>query len=183
MNWSEMPFRPPAPSGYRNLLAPSSAPSLPGLISCRIRSWGHPPELCSSRAAVRCSQRRSPLGVRAAFRVLLHAGVRHPVQLFKLKTERVALLGIFPSRVCALSTLARPSPDLPSCGFQLRRKRLNWLHFRVSHVESLARLSRDGLPSWGLWPFGRHARSSSTLILESPPKAPGVRHRPLNSPS
>jgi hypothetical protein len=99
MNWSEMPFRPPAPSGYRNLLAPSSAPSLPGLISCRIRSWGHPPELCSSRAAVRWSQRRSPLGVRAAFRVLLHAGVRHPVQLFKLKTERVALLGICPSRV------------------------------------------------------------------------------------
>jgi hypothetical protein len=183
MNWSDMQFRPPAPSGSRNLLAPSSAPSLPGLVSCRIRSWGHPPELSSSRAAVRCFQRRSPLDVRNAFRVLLHAGVRHPVQLFKLKTERVALLGLFPSRVLSLPTLARPSSDLPSCGCRLRRKRLNQLHYRVSHVESTAGLSRDCRPSWGLWPSGRHTRSSHALILESPPKAPGVRHRPLNSPS
>jgi len=35
-------------------------PEPAGLISCRIRSWGHPPELCSSRAAVRCFQRQSP---------------------------------------------------------------------------------------------------------------------------
>jgi len=34
-----------------------------GLISCRIRSWGHPPEHCSSDAAVRCFQRLSPLDV------------------------------------------------------------------------------------------------------------------------
>jgi hypothetical protein len=51
-----------------------------------------------------------------AFRVLLHARVRHPVQRFRLKTERVALLGLFPSRVFSLPTLARPSPVLPSCG-------------------------------------------------------------------
>jgi len=38
-------------------------PEPAGLIPCRIRSWGHPPELSSSRVAVRCSQRRSPLGV------------------------------------------------------------------------------------------------------------------------
>jgi hypothetical protein len=50
------------------------------------------------------------------FRVLLHARVRYPVQLFKLKTEHVALLGLFPSRVFILSTLVRPSSDLPSCG-------------------------------------------------------------------
>jgi len=30
--WSGMQSRPPAPSGYRNLLAPSSAPSLPALF-------------------------------------------------------------------------------------------------------------------------------------------------------
>ena len=38
-------------------------PEPAGLVSCRIRSWGHPPELCSSRVAVRCLQRHSPLGV------------------------------------------------------------------------------------------------------------------------
>jgi hypothetical protein len=38
-------------------------PEPAGLIPCRIRSWGHPPELSSSRVAVRCFQRRSPRGV------------------------------------------------------------------------------------------------------------------------
>jgi hypothetical protein len=135
-------------------------PEPAGLVPCRIRSWGHPPELFSSRAAVRRLRRRSPHGVRNAFRVLLHAGVRHPVQLFKLKTERVALLGLFPSRVFSLSALVWLSPDLPSCGYRLGRKRPNRTHFRVSHAESTARLSRDRRPSWGLWPSGRHTRSS-----------------------
>jgi hypothetical protein len=54
-----------------------------------------------------------------AFRVLLHARVRHPVQLFKLKTERVALLGLLPSKVLSLPALVRPSSDLPSCGYSL----------------------------------------------------------------
>jgi hypothetical protein len=60
-------------------------PEPAGLISCRIRSWGHPPEPFSSHVAVRCPQRRSPLGVLPAFRVFLHARVRFPIQLFKLK--------------------------------------------------------------------------------------------------
>jgi len=154
-----------------------------GLVSCRIRSWGHPPELSSSRAAVRCSQRRYPPGVPTAFRALLHARVRHSVQRFRLKTERVALLGIFPSRVFTPSALDRPSPDLPSCGYSPGRKRPNEIHFRVSHAEGVACLSRDCQPSWGFRPHDRHARSSFTRILESPPKAPGVRHRPLVSPS
>jgi hypothetical protein len=158
-------------------------PEPTGLVPCRIRSWGHPPELCSSHAAVRCFQRRSPLGVRTAFRVLLRARVRFPVQLFKLKTGYVALLGLFPSRVFSLSALVRPSPDLPSCGYRLGRKRPNRIHFRVSHAESPACLSRDRRPSWGSWPLGRHARASHTEILESPPKAPGVRRRPLIGPS
>jgi hypothetical protein len=113
----------------------------------------------------------------------LRARVRHPVQRFRLKTERVALLGLFPSRVLPLSALARPSPVLPSCGCPLGRNRPNGLHFRVSHAKSTACLSRDRRPSWGLWPCGRHARSSIAWILESPPKAPGVRHRPLVGPS
>jgi hypothetical protein len=149
-----------------------------GLVSCRIRSRVHPPKLSSSNAAVRCFQRRSPLGVPTAFRVLLRAGIRHSVQRFRLNTERVAPLGLFPSRVLSLSALVRPSPDLPSCGCLLGRKRPSSLHFRVSHAERSARLSRDRRPSWGLWPPGRHACSSIDGILESPPKAPGVRHRP-----
>jgi len=118
-----------------------------------------------------------------AFRVLLRARVRFPVQLFKLKTEHVALLGLFPSRVFTLPALARPSPNLPSCGCSAGRERTATLHFRVSHAESPAHLSRDCRPSWGFWPSGRHARSNNAGILESPPKAPGVRHRPRVSPS
>jgi len=60
-------------------------PEPAGLISCRIRSWGHPPELSSSRAAVRRSRRLSPHDVPTAFRVLLRARVRHSVQRFRLK--------------------------------------------------------------------------------------------------
>jgi len=82
------------------------------------------------------------------------------VQRFRLKTERVALLGLFPSRVFTLSALDRSSPVLPSCGYPVGRKRPNGIHFKVSHAESTARLSRDRLPSWGLWPCGRHVCSS-----------------------
>lgn len=54
-----------APSGFPNLLAPSSAPSLPAL-SGRSALGVRPPELCSSRAAVRRLRRRSPHAVRSA---------------------------------------------------------------------------------------------------------------------
>jgi len=61
-------------------------PEPAGLVSCRIRSWGvSPSELCSSRAAVRCFQRHSPLDVPTVFRVLLHARIRLSVQGFSLK--------------------------------------------------------------------------------------------------
>jgi hypothetical protein len=40
-------------------------PEPAGLVSCRIRSWDRPPELCSSRAAARRFQRPSPLDVKA----------------------------------------------------------------------------------------------------------------------
>jgi len=162
MNWSGLHLPTACAFRFSQPLGAFIRPELAGLVSCRIRSWGHPPEPSSSRAAVRRLQRRSPLGVQTAFRVLLHARVRHPVQRFRLKTERVALLGLFPSKVFPLSALARPSPVLPSCGCRLERKRSRQLHFRVSHAKSPARLSRDRRPSWGLWPSGRHARSSST---------------------
>jgi hypothetical protein len=113
MNWPGLHSRPPAPSGSHNLLAPSSAPSLPGLISCRIRSWGHPSELSSSRAAVRCFQRRSPLGVPTASRVLLRARVRLSVQLLKLRPSAWLSWVFYPpgfSLSLRWSGLHRPSP-------------------------------------------------------------------------
>jgi len=79
--------QPPAPSGSHNLLTPSSAPSLPALFHAGSALGVHPPELCSSRAVVRCFQRRSPLGVPAAYRVLLHARVRHSTQRFRLNAS------------------------------------------------------------------------------------------------
>jgi len=139
--------RPPSAFRFSQPLDASSAPSLPALFHAGSALGVYPPELCSSRAAVRCSQRLSPHGVRDVFRVLLRARVRQSVQLFKLKAERVALLGLFPSRVLTLSALARPSPRLPSCGCLLGRARPNGLHFRVSRAESTARLSRDRRPS------------------------------------
>jgi len=141
-------------------LTPSSALSLPALFHAGSALGVNPSKLSSSCAAVRCFQRLSPLGVLTAFRVLLRARVRHSIQLFKLKTERVALLGLFPSRVFSLSALAWPSPRLPSCGCIFERERSKMAHFRVSHAESMACLSRDCLPSWGFWPFGRHVRAS-----------------------
>jgi hypothetical protein len=84
MNWPGLQTQPPAPPGFLNLLALSSAPSLPALFHAGSAPGVHPSELCSSRAAVRCSQRRSPLGVRSASRVFLRARVRHSNQRFRL---------------------------------------------------------------------------------------------------
>jgi hypothetical protein len=119
MNWPGLHL--PTACAFRFSQPPGAfiRPEPAGLVSCRIRSWGHPPELSSSRAAVRCFQRHSPPAVRLCrrgFRVFLRARVRHLVQRFRLKTKRVALLGLFPSRVLPLFALARPSPILPSCG-------------------------------------------------------------------
>jgi len=77
----------PTACAYRFSQPPGAfiRPEPAGLVPCRIRSWGHPPEPSSSHAAVRCFQRLSPRGVPTAFRVLLRARVRFPVQLFKLK--------------------------------------------------------------------------------------------------
>jgi len=77
---------PLAPSGVLNLLTPFRH-KLTGLLSCQIRSWDHPSELCSFREAVCCFQHPYPLDVLTAFRVLLNAKVRHPRQLFKLNTS------------------------------------------------------------------------------------------------
>jgi len=77
MKWLSLPR--PTACAFR-LSQPHGAfirPEPAGLVSCRIRSWGHPPELCSSRAAVRRFRRRSPLDVRNVFRVFLRARIRH----------------------------------------------------------------------------------------------------------
>jgi len=121
-----------------------------GLISCRIRSWGHPSELCSSHAAVRCFQRRSPLGVPTAFRVLLHARIRHPTQLFKLRSSAQLSWASSPPGSYALSRCPGLHRSSPHAVHPIGRKRPNRLHSRVSLAESLANLSRDCRPSWGL---------------------------------
>jgi hypothetical protein len=141
-----------------------------GPISCRIRSWGHPPELCSSRAAVRRSQRRSPLGVTTASRVFLHARIRHPTQLFKLKSSAQLSWAFSPpgsSYSPRWSGLHRSSPHAVHL---FRRKRLNKIHSRVSLAESPAGLSRDCLPSWGFWPHDVSCPCEHCWILESPPQ-------------
>jgi hypothetical protein len=51
---------PPAPPGFLNLMAPSSAPSLLAIFHARSAHGVRPTELYSSRAAVRCSQRLCP---------------------------------------------------------------------------------------------------------------------------
>jgi len=118
-------------------------PEPAGLVSCRIRSWGHPSELCSSLAAARCFQRRSPHDVRDAFRVLLRERIRHPVQLFKLKTERVALLGICPSRV---------------------RLSLRWSRFRRTSPRVVAMLDASGQRSST---SGSHSQRAWQVSLET----------------
>jgi hypothetical protein len=60
--------RPPAPSGFLNLLAPRSAPSLLALFHARSAHGVRPPELCSSRTAVRRLRRPYPHGVQEPFR-------------------------------------------------------------------------------------------------------------------
>jgi hypothetical protein len=59
--------RPPAPSGFLNLLTPSSTASLLALFHARSAHGVRPPELFSSRAAVRRLQRLCPLDVSSAF--------------------------------------------------------------------------------------------------------------------
>jgi hypothetical protein len=58
--------RPPAPSGFRNLLTPCSAPNLLALFHARSARGVRPSELSSSRAAVCRFQHRCPLGVGSA---------------------------------------------------------------------------------------------------------------------
>lgn len=52
-----------APSGFRNLLTLCSAPPLPALFHAGPAPGVRPPELCSSRTAVRHFQRRTPHAV------------------------------------------------------------------------------------------------------------------------
>jgi hypothetical protein len=60
--------RPPAPSGFLNLLTLQSAPSLPALFHAGSAPGVRPSEPCSSRAAVRRLRRRCPLDVATPFR-------------------------------------------------------------------------------------------------------------------
>jgi hypothetical protein len=115
MNWLALPR--PTACAFRcsQPLGAFIRPALAGLVSCRIRSWGRPPELCSFRAAVCCLQHPSPHDVSNVFRVLLHSKVRHPIQRFRPKS-RAWLSWAFCPPGYSLSALAWPSPARPSCG-------------------------------------------------------------------
>jgi len=62
--WSSLPHSTASASRFSQPPGAFIRPEPAGLVSCRIRSWGHPSELFSSRVAARCFQRRSPLDVR-----------------------------------------------------------------------------------------------------------------------
>jgi hypothetical protein len=63
-SWSSLPHSTASASRFSQLPGAFIRPELTGLVSCRIRSWEHPSELSSARAAVRCFQRHSLLDVR-----------------------------------------------------------------------------------------------------------------------
>jgi len=159
-----------APAGFLNLLAPSSAPSLPALFHAGSALGVCPSEPRSSRAAVRCFQRLSPLGVRFAFRVLLRARVRHSSQWFRLSSSASLSWAFFPpgfSPSLRWNGLHRSSPPVVACS---DTKRLSTLHFRVSFAERLAGLSRDCRPSWNFWPPDSSPLFERQRIRESPPQ-------------
>jgi hypothetical protein len=173
MNWSGLHLPTACASRCSQPLGAFIRPEPAGLVSCRIRSWGHPPEPCSSRAAVRCSQRRSPLDVRDAFRVWHHARVRHPVQRFRLKTERVALLGIFPSGVFSLFAIGPVLAEPPLVRLLPRTVKAETTPLqgfsRKEHGWSLSRLPT---------PMGFVASCSVTTVRPTQ----GFWSRPLRSP-
>jgi hypothetical protein len=144
-----------------------------GLVPCRIRSWGHPSEPCSSRAAVRCFQRRSPLGVCAPSG---SCSARESATRFSgLDWHRArSSPGPFPLQGSpsyrAGPAIHRSSPPVvgPADASGLRAS-TSGSHTRKARHVSLETADPPGV--CGL--MTRHARSSLARILESPPKAPG----------
>lgn len=99
-------------------------PSLTGPVSCQIRSWVCPSELCSFREAVHCFQRRYPLGVAITFRVLLCSKVRYACRRFRPNMARSSPEPYSPSgQITSLRWLASSS-NLPSCAYPLCCSRL-----------------------------------------------------------
>jgi len=81
-------IRPPTPSGIHNLLAPSSAPSLPALFHAG-SALGDTLQSFLPLALPYVVSDAFPLmalNFRSAFRVLLNARVRHRAQRFRLKS-------------------------------------------------------------------------------------------------
>jgi hypothetical protein len=183
-----------APSGFRNLLTPCSTPHLLALFHARSALGVPPPELCSSRAAVRRLRRRYPPDVhrRAAPRLRVLPGqelapkdrkkrrrtgpVGPPSGFCSTResvtehdglgrTRHVALLGFRPSRVLSLAGMERPSPLLPSCGCRALSRGEHTAHFRVSLAGEIG-LSPEGdcRPSWGFGPRDVHGRSTGARL-------------------
>ena len=202
--------RSPASSGFLDLLTLSSAPSLVALFRAtsahgvvpsralllsrsRTPSPAPLPSCRLDGPADRATAQRlwpkpaAPLGIRhgpgsaLAFRVLLHARVRHRPAAFYTAPRRVALLGFLPSRVLPLTGMARPSPGLPSRVSLVQARTTGRAHPSGSHFQRDWLVSLETADPPGLirlvtitlvW-FGHGSGVASS--------GPGVRHRPLTS--
>jgi hypothetical protein len=153
-----------------------------------------PPELCSSRAAVRRLRRLSPHDVHQRAAPRLHVPPGHELSPKDRKKRRrtepvgsppgscstresvtehggldrarhVALLGFRPSRVLSLAGMERPSPLLPSCGCRTLPRGERTAHFRVSLAGEIGWSPEgDCRPSWGSRPCDVHGRSIRTRL-------------------
>jgi len=128
----------------------------------------HPSKLFSSRVAVRCLQRLSPLAVKPShrkrcdlsdFRVLLHTTVRHSNfdgldrNPARSSPGFSVLQGVHP-RWRAMAFTTAPLMDFLHADASDHVNR----PFRVSSPAELACLSQDCRPSWTLPPFVHHKR-------------------------
>jgi len=113
---------PPAPSGFLNLLAPSSAPSLPALfhagsaLGVTLQSFLPPAQPYAVSSAVPLVAFQPPSGCRSTRESAIPSGGLD-------RNGARGSPGFFPSRVHAFSAMARISPVLPSCGCLFGRKR------------------------------------------------------------
>jgi hypothetical protein len=145
--------RPPAPSGFLNLLTLRSAPSLLALFHDRSSHGVLPSELCSSRAAVRRLQRRYPLDVGTPFRTARvpvtrrerrNTAPRPPFPIWVVLPDAPHLQGFAPHESpplhtgCLGRTRARGSPGIAPLQGSHPHRAGNGLH-RASPLE-VARL-------------------------------------------
>jgi len=157
-------------------------PKPAGLISYRIRSWALPSKPSSSRAAAHCFQCLFPLDVFTSSGL---CSTRESAILFSCldchrtrSSPGLSSLQGFPSCCTCLAFTIQPLLQLPFGRVRPTGSTLGFLS-QQARLVSLETAYPLGILDLMI----HHARSFHAKILGSPPKAPGVRHRPLISPS